>query len=142
MNSPSTANPTSTIKPAAFLLIRGDFSGSGRKSIPLGEIVSRTGPGMDFSFPFSSGGLFSVVMADFHLLRLFAGTQYELRMLEQAIDDVGLLLHSIVHDFTFAVRSQNHKDRSLAARDVRRHLDVGLRAVIEHAQRATVFVAA
>jgi len=32
-------------------------------------------------------------MADFHFLRLFAGTQYELRTLEQAIDDVGYACH-------------------------------------------------
>jgi hypothetical protein len=92
------------IKPAARLLIRDDFAGSGRNSMPLGEIVSRIGSGVNFPFDSSSGGLFSVIMDDLHLLRILAGTQHELGVPEQAINDIGLVFHPIIHDFTFAVR--------------------------------------
>ena len=63
-------------------------------------------------------------------------------MLEQAVNDVHLVLHAIIHNLSLAIRSDDHQDRSLAVCDIWRHLDIGFRAVIEDALRANVFVAA
>ena len=67
----------------ARLLTRTEVRGLGCRSSPAGACI-----GVTSGFGLSGLSFGVLLTGDLHFLRLLAGTQHELRMLEQPVDDV------------------------------------------------------
>src|SRR5579884_1899321 len=126
----STATTHSTAIPA-FLLTRTACSGAGFRSSPLGDSIVAA---LLFVVGCSTGNL--------HDFGFLAGPEHEARPVEQAINDIHVALHPVVHHLGLVVCVHHDKDRGLAMLHARRHLDVGLCAVIEDTNRTEVLILA
>src|ERR1700735_2374306 len=84
--------------PAARLLTRTERGGRGFKSRPLGASI---GADMVSAFSFT---------VDLHLARFLSTAKNQFSLLEQAVDDVHVVFHAIVHHLLFAVRADHNED--------------------------------
>src|SRR5260370_41636831 len=102
--------PTAKLPP---LLTRPEVWGAGWRSRPAGASIG-----------FTSGVLFSelsfgvLLTGDLHFLGLLTGTEYELRSLKQPIDDVCLLMHTVVGHFALPIWAQHNHDPCLTILDL------------------------
>ena len=85
--------------------------------------------------------LLFVSTADLHFLCLLARSEHEVRMIEEAVHDIGLVFHAVVRHFALAVFAQYEQHGRFAMLELCRHLNVGLCAVVEHTDRPDVFIA-
>src|ERR1035438_1377303 len=103
-------------------LMRIAFCGWGWRSSPLGASI----------------GLWSELLlvstANLHFLGLLARSKYEVGAIEQAVHDVRLIFHAVVRHLPLAVLTHHQQHGRFAVFELGRHLDVGLRTVVEHAQ--------
>ena len=121
-------------------LMRTAFCGSGWRSIPLGAVSFYS-----LSDCASSGwwlDLLFVSTADLHFLSLLARSEHEVRAIKETVHDIGLILHAVVRHLAFAVFAHDQQHRGFPMLKLRRHLNVGLRAVVEHTDGPDVLVAA
>src|SRR6266568_593643 len=110
-------------------LTRIGWSGRGCRSIPSGDSIGLT----------TGWFLSSVFTDDLHSLSLLARSKNQLRVIEQAVHYVRPLLYAVVRHLAFAITAENHQRGRFAILQFQGHLDVGLRAVIEHAKGPDVF---
>src|ERR1017187_5886118 len=82
-----------------------------------------------------------VSMADLHFLGLLTRSEYEVRAIEEAVHNIGLVFHAVVRHFALAVFAQYEQHGRFAMLDLRRHLNVGLCAVVEYTDRPDVLIA-
>jgi hypothetical protein len=62
-------------------------------------------------------------------------------VIEQAVHDVGLVLHAVVRHFAFAIGADDEQHWRLPMLDLGRHLDIRLCAIVKDAARTNVVVA-
>src|SRR3569833_3897472 len=105
--------------PEARLLTRTERGGRGFKSRPLGASI-----GLDRVSAFS----FTV---DLHLARFFPAAENQLSLFEQAINDVHVVFHAVVHHLLLAVRADHNEDRCFPVLGRLADLDVRLLAIVE-----------
>src|SRR5579883_734047 len=130
ISATTTARTQSTAMPAR-LLTRTTGSGTGCRSSPPGDSMV--------------AALFCVLiccMSDLHGLSFFARSQHEARPVKHAVHDVQVTFDAVIHHLGLAIRANHDEDRRFAMLHLGRHLNVGLRAIIEDAHWAEVLVLA
>ena len=90
------------IAPAARLLTLRGCGGFGFSSSPDGEVIGSTTGLLLLEASLAFG-----LTTDLHLLRLLSSSEDELSAVEQAINNVSLLAHSVISHLTFSVSAHH-----------------------------------
>src|SRR5579883_941306 len=105
--------------PAARLLTRTERGGRGFKSRPLGASI---GAERVSAFSFT---------VDLHLACFLSTAENQFGLFEEAIDDIHVVFHPVVHHLLLAIRADHDEDRRFPVLRRLADLDVRLFAIVE-----------